>query len=232
MSSYNEHARAWPRLNKLICPEGDISLVIMKAASLIVGLVLVSVFALSMAPGASAATATVSPGTPFSKTVHADMLDRIDFSWSISPSTASVDFIVLQPGGTEYMSYTGSDYSFFVIAGLSGDYTFRWTNTGSTAVTLTYDLSGGGGVGGALDFALMLFIIGAIVVVIIVVVIIVVLVRGGKKQVAPPPAYGPPQQFAPPGETPAPYMANVCPKCGGPIDSQQVFCPKCGFRVR
>ena len=199
----------------------------MKAASLIAGLVFVSLFALCMTPGASAATTTISAGNSFTKTVHADMLDRIDYSWSVSPSTATLDFVITQPGGTEYWSYSGSSYSFFVVAGLSGDYIFEWTNPGSSSVTLTYDVGGGsGGVGNMFDTALLLLVIVAIVIVVVVVVVIVLVLRGGKKSQPAQPTY------PPPGEAPAPFVAKVCPKCGGPIDTQQVFCPKCGFRVR
>src|SRR5512137_2608180 len=116
----------------------------MKAASLAIGLVFVSLFALCLDPGASAASVTLSPGIPYSKTIHADTLDLVNYSWSVSPSTATVEFVILQPGGTQYWNYSGNSYDFFVIAGLSGDYTFRWTNPGSTSVTLTYDISSAG----------------------------------------------------------------------------------------
>ncbi len=198
----------------------------MKAASLILGLALVSVFALSFAPGASAATKVMAPGEVFTRTVHADMLDTIDFSWSISPTTASVNFVIIMPGDTEYDNHTGNSYSFFVMAGLPGDYIFRWTNPSVSSVTLTYDIEGDSGLGGAFDTALLILIVVAVVIVIVVVVAIVLVLRGGKKAQPVQPGY---TQTGPP---PAPFAGNSCPKCGSPIDAQQSFCPKCGFRVR
>jgi len=194
-------------------------------------LALVSVFALCLAPQASAATKVLAPGEEFTRTVNADFLDSIEYSWSVAPSTDYVDFVVWAPDSSEYLSYSGSSYPVgLVMATISGDYVFEWTNPGTSSVTLTYDLSGDSGIGGAFDFAFWLLVIGAIVIVVIIVVVVIVVLRGSKKQAPPPPAYGP-QQFAAPG-TPAPYAANTCPKCGGPIDSQQVFCPKCGFKMR
>jgi hypothetical protein len=198
----------------------------MKAASLILGLALVSVFALSLAPGASAATEVMAPGEVFTKSVHADLLDSIDYSWSVSPSTASVNFVITMPGDVEYDNHTGNSYSFFVMATLSGDYVFKWTNPGVSSVTLTYDIEGDSGIGGAFDTALLILIIIAVVIVIIVVVAIVLVLRGGKKAQPAQPGY--PQTGAPQ----TPFMGNACPKCGSSIDAQQSFCPKCGFRVR
>ena len=202
----------------------------MKATPLIAVLVLLCMLTIGFAQPASAATRVLAPGEEFTKTVNADMLDSLEWTWSVSPSTASVNFELTDPMGDVLASYSGNVNQFpgFTIAGLNGNYHFSWTNPGSSAVTLTYDLSGGGGVGGAIDFAIWLLVIGVIVVVVIVVVVIVVVLRSGKNKAPPPPMYGPP----PPGEVRAPYAANVCPKCGGPIDAQQTFCPKCGFRVR
>ncbi len=205
----------------------------MKATPLIAGLVLLCMLTIGFAQPASAATRVLAPGEEFTKNVSAEMLDTITWTWSVSPSTESVTFELTDPNNAVLESYSGSVNQFpgFTIAGLNGNYHFSWTNSGSSSVTLTYDISGGNSVRGAIDFAIWLLVIGAIIIVVIVVVVVVVVLRG-KKPAAPPPMYGPPQQNAPPGNAPAPYMANVCPRCGGPIDSQQTFCPKCGFRVR
>jgi hypothetical protein len=197
---------------------------------MIAGLILLCMLTLGFAQPASAATKVLVPGEEYTKTVNADILDSIEYSWS---STATVNFELTDPMGSVLESYSGTVNEFpgFTMAGVNGNYHFTWTNPGSSSVTLTYDLSGGGGVGGALDFAFWLLVIGAIVIVVIIVVVVLVVLRGGKKAVSPQQQVYGPQQFAAPG-TPAPYAANTCPKCGGPIDPQQVFCPKCGFKMR
>lgn len=205
-----------------------------KAASLAFGIAFVSLFALALAQSASAATTTLSPAVPFTKTVHANTFDFINYSWAATPTTASVLFVITQPDGSTW-EYNGSSYEFFVLASTSGTYTFSWTDMDSTPVTLTYDVAtASSGLQPAehlIDTALILIVVGVIAAIVIIVLVIFVAVRSDKKP-AQQPVHGPPQQYAPPGEAPAPYMPGMCPKCGNPIDSQHVFCPKCGARVR
>ncbi len=197
-------------------------------------LMLVSMLALVLAQGASAATTTLVVGGTFSTTVQATELDFINYTWSTSPTT-SVTFTIAQPDGTIVWNYTGSTEDSFIIASVTGTYTFTWYNVGSNLAVLTYNVNTFSGgfqpVEHALDLVLIMLAVGAIAVVVIIVLVVFVSMRGEKKP-AQQTMYGPQGPHAPPGESPAPFVPGMCPRCGSHIDSQHVFCPKCGARVR
>lgn len=194
--------------------------------------VLLSLVLLAAAPPVSAATATLEPGVPFQKTTEADSMAYINYSWTVAPLDITIHFVVTGPGGDTLVDAAASSYDSFILALDSGTYTFRWTNMNSTAATLTYSIvSQSTGIDEDIfDTVFLGLLVGAVVVVIIIVLVIVVVMRGGTR--TRPPRSGPPSRLAPPGEAPAPFVPGMCPRCGSPFDSQHVFCPKCGHRVR
>ena len=200
---------------------------------LAVGLALLCLAVIAIAPTISADTRTLEPGVPFEITEHADAIAYIYCNWSV-PSSASIHFVVLGPGGDAFVDTNASSYNSTLLTPDSGDYLFRWTNTENSSTTLTYDVvSQSTGIDNAqpiFDTIFLGILVGAVVVVIIIVLVIVVAMRGGGRR--QPPVRGTPAQHAPPGEAPSPYVPGMCPRCGSPFDSQHTFCPKCGHRVR
>jgi hypothetical protein len=196
--------------------------------------VLLSVFVLAAVPPASADTRSLDPGIPFEVTKHVDSMAYVNYSWTVTPSGASIHFVVLDPHGAAVVDTTASSYDGFRLSLDSGTYKFRWTNNESSPITLNYNVTTQStGIDDAeriFDTVFLGLLVGAVVVVIIVVLIIVVVMRGGRR--TQPPVTGTPAQHAPPGEAPSPYVPGMCPRCGSPFDSQHTFCPKCGHRVR
>jgi len=201
---------------------------------LAIGFSLLSALILTAVPSASADTHTLEPGIPYEVTEHADSMAYINFSWTVNPLTASIHFVVRDPGGTVVVDTTASSYDSFLLSLDSGDYKFTWTSSESSPVSLNYNVfSQSTGIDDAdriFDTVFLGLLVGAVVVVIIIVLVIVVVMRGGRK--VQPPVVGHPSEHAPPGEVPSPYVPGMCPRCGSPFDSQHTFCPKCGHRVR
>ena len=205
-----------------------------RAVGLAAAFLFLCVIALAASPQVSADTHMLDPGIPYEVTKHADSMAYINYSWTVTPSSADIHFVVTDPDGTAIVDTTASSYDSFLLSLDSGNYKFRWTNTESSAVTLNYSIvsqsTGIDDVEHVFDTVFLGLLVGAVVVVIIIVLVIVVVMRGGRT--VHPPVTGTPAQHAPPGEAPSPYVPGMCPRCGSPFDSQHTFCPKCGHRVR
>lgn len=214
-------------------------MIISRTATYVLGLIVLSVFALGPVLNAVAETVSLPAGGSHSDTVTADFGDFINYTWHGQVTggafTGAIRFVVIDPDGDVILNVTDSSRTGEVWSQQDGTYTFTWTNLESTSVTLVYNLDlwaiGTGNVEKALDAVILALMIGAIVVVAIIVVVIVLVVKGGERKPSAP-ASMTPQQYVPSGEAPSPFVPGMCPRCGSPIDSKHVFCPKCGARVR
>ena len=207
------------------------------ALSAIVSLML-CVIALSCSGSAVAETTSLSPGETFSETMAATFGDFINYTWhgqiTGGTFTGNIMFVVIDPDGAVVKNMTDSSDVGSIWAAEDGTYTFTWTNLESYSVTLVYALDLWQlevGPDEVLDVVLLGLIIGAMLVVAGVVVVVMLVLRGSGQQSGGPASAGPMQPH-PSGEAPSPYVPHMCPRCGGPIDSQHVFCPRCGARVR
>lgn len=196
------------------------------------------VLAVSLSGDVAAETTSLSQGESFSETMTGSLGDFINYTWhgqiTGGAFTGNIRFVVTDPNGAVVKNITDSSDVGAIWVSEEGTYTFTWTNLESFTVTLVYALELweiGVGPEEALDAVLLALIIGAILVVVAVIVVVVLLLRGGRERSLGPASVGP-VQSRPSGEAPAPYVPRMCPRCGGPIDSQHVFCPRCGVRVR
>ena len=199
-----------------------------------IGFALLCALAMTSVMPISGAAQTLDPGIMFEVTEHADSMEYINYSWSVTPANASIHFVVLNPSGDVLVDNTTSSYNDSRLSPDSGVYIFRWTNNETYQVELDYNITseptGAGDTEHIFDTVFLGLIVGAVVVVITVVLVVAVTLRNGRR--TPPRVRGTPAQRAPPGEVPSPYVPGMCPRCGSPFDSQHTFCPKCGHRVR
>jgi len=202
---------------------------------------LLAVFVLSVAPGASAITATIPPGTVHEETVSADAEDSITYSWN---TDGDVRFIIRGPGGVTLVNVIDdSRFDIFEVT-QTGTYRFTWENLEATDVTLEYNVdvlpfSGFDEFWDMATWSFLAIVIGAIVFTAVIIILLVVLLTGEKKR-APQGYVGPPNQpygqyqYQHAASAPAwpPGAMGTCPKCSASIDPQSGFCPRCGAKLR
>ena len=149
----------------------------------------------------------------------------LSFDWS---STSPLSLVVSGPSGV-VKSYSSSTHGSHTIdIDETGDYFMTWTNSGSVAATLTYDYEVDlfAPAGDAVDAIVLGLIVAAIIIVAIIVLVVVVVMRSGKSS---KPAQGPGN--VQPAAPVAPNATN-CPTCGAAIDGTNLWCPKCGAKLR
>lgn len=169
----------------------------------------------------AAANETIPPLNYMSLTYNLSDGDTITGDWS---SDGTLIFVLAGPGDSSISTSTGTNGIIFHLCMDDGSYVLTWTNLGTSAVVLTYDVTttGAGGIlddiGNAILIGLLVFV--AVIVIVIVIVVFVVL-RGkkSKQAVAGPAAVTPP-------------VGGNCPVCGMPVDPQVSFCAKCGAKLR
>ncbi|MEW5747440.1 MAG: zinc ribbon domain-containing protein [Candidatus Thermoplasmatota archaeon] len=183
------------------------------------------VSALALSANVSAEERAILAGDSYSIQVELEIFDISEYSWS---SDVPLDFALIDPDGTEYISQTGA-YSGtgWLPSYMSGTYTLTWENPGLTVAHLEFDVSGAfTEAEEAISFMTWALIIAAIVIVAVVVIVVVVVVMGGRKAPAPP---------APGMQAPMAAQAMAtghCPVCGTMLDPNAAFCSRCGTRYK
>jgi hypothetical protein len=196
----------------------------MKAAKLAIGIVALALLVTAFAPNVSADTKTISPGAIFSVTGNLEE-DELVSTWYWT-ATGNLHFTLRDPTGAliDESTSTADNGALDVFTYPAGEYTFTWENTGSSSVSLTYNVGFMDIEEGLSTLVLMMVIIAVIVVVVIVVIILVVVLGGKKKAAAMAPGMAGPMPMAPVG--------GNCPRCGTPIPAEGMFCAKCGAKIR
>jgi len=188
------------------------------------------VIALALAIPASAATYTI-PGNDFYAIevgpfgIGGTIIEGSDLSFDWS-ATGPLSLVVSGPSGTvrTYNSATSGSHTIHITE--TGDYFMTWTNSGSSAVVLTYDYEVDifGTAHDVMDTVILGLIVAAIIIVAVIIIVVFVIMGSGKKS---QPAQGPAQPAAPLATN-----ATNCPSCGSAIDKSNQWCSKCGAKLR
>jgi hypothetical protein len=193
----------------------------MKAAKWLVGAIVLAVLITALPSNASAEMRTITPGGSFTKNLNVDSGQIMPYQWSCD---VTLHFTVTDPDGI-VLTEEDSNFGFDVMtASKSGTYQFTWENTGSTVANLNLINFFSDVEHGISNFMWGMLI--AVIVIIAVIIVIVLVVMSGDKQKTQPV-----QQFGPMAPPMAPVAGN-CPMCGTPVDSQGMFCAKCGAKLR
>jgi len=193
----------------------------MKMTRWIIGLAVLALLLTAIPSNVRANIVTISPGDSYTKTVRADVGQLMPYQWS---SDVILHFTVTAPDSV-VLTDEDSNYGFDIMtADQGGTYRFTWLNAGSSVATLNVMNFFSDVEHGISNFMWGMLI--AVIVIIVVIVVIVLVVMSGDKQKTQPV-----QQFGPMAPPMAPVGGN-CPMCGTPVDSQGMFCAKCGAKLR
>lgn len=193
----------------------------MKMTKWIIGLAVLALLLTALPSNVSANIVTITPGDSYTKTVKADLNEIMPYQWS---SDVTLHFTITEPNGV-VLTDEDSLYGFDVLtASQSGTYRFIWQNTGSAAATLNV-MNFFSDVERGISNFVWDILIAVIVIIAVIIVIVLVVMSGDKKKSQPV------QQFGPMAPPMAPVGGN-CPMCGTPVDSQGMFCAKCGAKLR
>jgi len=193
----------------------------MKMTKWIIGLAVLALLLTALPSNARANIVTISPGDSYTKTVKADLNQVMPYQWS---SDVTLHFTVTGPNSV-VLTDENSTFGFDIMtADQAGTYRFTWQNTGSSTVTLNVMNFFSDVEHGISNLVWGIFIV--VIVIIVVIVVIVLIVMSGDKQKTQPV-----QQFGPSGP-PMAVVGGKCPMCGFPVDSQGMFCEKCGARLK
>jgi len=193
----------------------------MRSAKVLITCLALAFVLLAVSASVAAETVTLSPGASRVVHVNADAGQWLTYTWYTLPSEL-LHLVVQEPSGTIIEDVTSTSGGDTIFAD-AGTYTFTWTNTGTSSVTLTYSMPFQD-LGNAISWALYAAL--AIVIIVVVIVVIVVVLATRKKK-APELA---PQPLSPMAAQSV--AAGRCPQCGRPVDRNGMFCAVCGAKLR
>ena len=194
-------------------------MVIMKSTRIILASLALAFVLLAVSVGVAAETVSLHAGESKVVQVDADAGQWLTYTW-YTMGVDTLHFVVTDPDGIvidDIVASSGGD----TIFADAGTYTFTWTNTGATSVTLSYTMPFQD-IESAVNYVLWLLLVIVMVVVVVIVIVVVLATRKKKAPAAQP-------------LSPMEYQAVAsgrCPKCGRPVDPNGMFCAVCGAKLR